>query len=155
MAGAKKAAVAVLFATALVLGVMLARSMIAKEDTAAIGTFHGVKLGMTAAAVRERFQEPTLGTWQAMPQTGAGDVVLAWAAVKGGQRTELELHNGMLVAVRATIAKGDPEGQGAPVEVSRAVVRTRAVDGDLVKVLILARDCPTHHEEAEKLAAGH
>jgi len=149
----KRGAVALLFVAALVAGVLIARSW-GRGDGALLGTFHGVRLGMTASAVRERFEEPTLGAWQSTPQTtGAGDVVLAWAAAKGPAEARFELHNGMLVAVRAVVDAGDIDAKRPPVEASRAVVRTREDDAGRVRVTILARDCPTHHAEAERLAA--
>jgi hypothetical protein len=151
--GAKKGAVIALFVAALVAGVVLARSF-GREGGAELGTFHGVRLGMTASAVRERFEEPALGAWQSTPQTtGAGDVVLAWAAAKGPAAARFELHNGMLVAVRAVVDVGDPDAKRPPAEASRAVVRTREDEEGHVRVTILARDCPTHHAEAERLAA--
>ncbi len=152
-APAKKTAVVALFVVALVSGVVLARSW-SGRDGPELGGFHGVRLGMTASAVRERFEEPTLGAWRSLPSTGAGDVVLAWTAAKGPAEAQFELHNGMLVAVRAAVEVTDPDAKRPPVQSSRAVVRTRTDEGGHVRVTVLARDCPTHHDEAERLAAG-
>ena len=153
MPGAKKAAVLALFVTALVGGVVVARSF-GRGGEPELGGFHGVRLGMTASQVRERFEEPALGTWQSLPTTGAGDVVLSWLAAKGPAEATFELHNGMLVAVRAAVPADDVDAKRPKMEASRAVVRTRDVEGDHVRVMLLARDCPTHHAEAERIAEG-
>ncbi len=156
LAGPKKAAALALFVAALAAGVLLARSWGGMASGGPeLGAFHGVRLGMTASAVRERFEAPAPGGWQSTPQTtGAGDVVLAWAAASGESDARFELHNGMLVAVRAIVPPGDPDAQRPPVEASRAVVRTSEDDPGHAKVsiTILARDCPTHHAEAERRA---
>jgi hypothetical protein len=151
--GAKKAAVLALFVAALAAGVALARSL-GQADGPALGSFHGVRLGMTASTVRERFEAPALGAWQSVPQTGAGDVVLAWAAAKGPAAARFELHSGLLVAVRAVVEPSDSDAARPSVEASHAVVRTRQEADGAVRITILARDCPTHHAEAERLAEG-
>jgi hypothetical protein len=142
-----------LFALALVTGVVLARTS-SRPDRGDLGLFHGVRLGMTASAVRERFEAPALGSWRSLPATGAGDVVLAWAAAKGPATATFELHNGMLVAVRATVEATDAESKRPGMDSSRAIVRAHALDGGVIQLTLLARDCPTHHDEAERLAAG-
>jgi hypothetical protein len=150
---AKKAAVLALFVGALALGVVVARSF-GHGSEPDLGGFHGVRLGMTASQVRERFEQPALGAWQSLPTTGAGDVVLAWHAAKGPAEATFELHNGMLVAVRAAVDAADIDAKRPKVEASRAVVRMHEDEGDHVRVTLLARDCPTHHAEAERIAAG-
>jgi hypothetical protein len=119
------------------------------------GRFHGARLGMTASAVRARFEEPSLGKWENVPSGSAEDTALAWRASTGPEEARFEFHSGMLVAVRAVVRADDADASHAPLEVSRGVVRTRgAGDSGTVRVTILARDCPTHHAEAERLASG-
>ncbi len=150
----KKAAVVALFAVMIALGVVIAR-MATRGDGPDLGAFHGARLGMTASAVRERFEEPSVGAWHSLPATGAGDVVLEWRAARGPSTATFELHNGMLVAVRAVVGPEDAEAKRPPVEVSRAVARTREDSAPgAVTVTVLARDCPTHHAEAERISAG-
>ena len=153
MPAPRKLAVLAIVVVALAAGVLLARSLAAPSGPD-LGAFHGARLGMTASTVRLRFVEPSLGAWQSMPATGAGDVVLAWTAAKGPGEATFEFHNGMLVAVRALLEKGDPEAARPPVEVSNAVARTREDAPGGAKITILARECPTHHAEAERIAAG-
>jgi hypothetical protein len=154
MTHGKKALLAALVLVALAAGVVVARASLKRGgESTDLGTFHGARLGMTASAVRARFVEPALGTWQSLPRI-AGDEVLAWSASKGEENVRFELHSGMLVAVRATVAATDDAATRPALETSRAVVRTRATDGGLVHVTILARDCPTHAAEAARLAAG-
>jgi hypothetical protein len=149
----KKAAVVVLLIAAIATGMVLARSW-ARPSLPAASAFHGVRLGMTASAVRERFEEPALGAWQSMPSTGAGDVVLAWTAAKGPDEARFEFHAGMLVAVRAVLDAQDAETKRPHLEVSSAVARLREEDPNGARITILARDCPTHRAEAERIAGG-
>lgn len=116
----------------------------------------GVRLGMAPRDVRDRFDGGGEGTWQTKVGGGAGasdDTVLEWNA--GGDRSRatharFEFHLGMLVAVRAHLR----EGIGAPrVDVTPKTVTVRTPEAGGTEVTILARDCPTHHDEAEALAA--
>jgi hypothetical protein len=110
---------------------------------------------MTASAVRARFEEPALGKWENAPSAGGEDTALVWHAARGAEEARFEFHSGLLVAIRAVARADDAAAARARVEASRIVVRTRE-DGpdDTVKITILARDCPTHHAEAERIAAG-
>jgi hypothetical protein len=154
MSGLQKTGIALLLVAALLAGVIFASSAFG-VGTPAIGDFRGARLGMTASAVRARFQEPALGKWESAPSGTAEDTALAWRAASGAEDARFEFHSGMLVAVRAVVRGDDPAALRAPLEVSKAIVRTRAeAESGTIKVTILARDCPTHHEEAERLAAG-
>jgi len=149
----KKAALAGLVLVALAAGVLYARASLGTRGPD-LGVFHGVRLGMTASAVRVRFSEPALGSWQSLPQV-AGDEVLAWKAAKGPEQAKFEFHSGMLVAVRAVVSANDEAASRPELETSSAVVRVRAQgDEGTVKVTILARDCPTHAAEAARVVAG-
>ena len=115
----------------------------------------GVRLGMAPRDVRDRFDGGGEGAWQTKVGGGAGasdDTVLEWSA--GSDKTRatharFEFHLGMLVAVRAHLR----EGIAAPhVDVTPKTVTVRNPEGGGTEVTILARDCPTHHDEAEALA---
>jgi hypothetical protein len=116
----------------------------------------GVRLGMAPRDVRDRFDGGGEGTWQTKVGGGAGasdDTVLEWSA--GSEKTRatharFEFHLGMLVAVRAHLR----EGIGAArTDLTPKTVTLRAPEAGGTDVTILARDCPTHHDEAEALAA--
>jgi hypothetical protein len=116
----------------------------------------GVRLGMAPRDVRDRFDGGGEGVWQTKVGGGAGasdDTVLEWTA--SGDRTRatharFEFHLGMLVAVRAHLR--DPIS-ASKVDLTPKTVAVRAPEAGGTEVTILARDCPTHHEEAEALAA--
>ena len=105
-----------------------------------------VKLGMSPRDVRERFTPGGEGKWQ----TRLGqddDTILDWNASSAAatlDHASFEFHNGMLVALRATLRSSAPHA----IEATKRTVSLR----DGVHLTLLARDCPTHHEEAESLA---
>lgn len=112
----------------------------------------GVRLGMTPRDVRERFDPGGPGTWQT--KVGAGDdTVLEWAAQGSGARVaqaRFEFHLGMLVAIRARLA--EPSSADKVELTPRTVTARRPAEEGGTEVTVLARDCPTHREEAESLA---
>ena len=132
-----------------------------REGSAAAGdAVSNVRLGMAPRDVRDRFQPGTEGSWQTA--LGAGDdTVLEWTA--GGRSPEgaskptmltarFEFHLAMLVAIRARTSDPAPprdEISSTPKTVS---LRARAPEGG-TSITVLARDCPTHKDEAERLAA--
>lgn len=116
----------------------------------------GVRLGMTPRDVRDRFEGGGTGTWQTKVGGGAGasdDTLLEWSATGDRSRAthaRFEFHLGMLVAVRAHLR----EPISAPrIDLTPKTVTVRAPEGGGTEVTILSRDCPTHHDEAEALAA--
>jgi hypothetical protein len=117
----------------------------------------GVRLGMSPRDVRARFEPGGEGAWQT--RLGADDdTVLEWSAREGATTVEharFEFHLGMLVAVRAHLRASAGDSQGLRVEATPKTVlaRTRAAGTPGVDVTLLARDCPTHHEEAESLVS--
>jgi hypothetical protein len=138
-------------------------------------TLPGVRLGMAPRDVRDRFDGGGDGAWQTLignggrgsgggPMGGGGgmasagasdDTVVEWTASNDHSRVSharFEFHLGMLVAVRAHLrqpaVKGEPRTDLTPKTVT---VLTPVADG--TDVTMLARDCPTHREEAESLAA--
>jgi hypothetical protein len=112
-----------------------------------------VRLGMAPRDVRERFQPGTEGSWQTALGTG-DDTVLEWTARQQSSpvaQARFEFHLGMLVAIRArlneTVSKEDVRTTPKTV-----TVKARAPEGG-TSVTVLARDCPTHKDEAESFAA--
>lgn len=112
-----------------------------------------VRLGMAPRDVRERFQPGAEGTWQTA--LGAGDdTVLEWTARDPRSsiaHARFEFHLGMLVAIRAR--SDEAVSREVVATTPRTVtVRSPASEGGAT-VTVLARDCPTHKEEAESLAS--
>lgn len=109
-----------------------------------------VRLGMAPRDVRDRFApggtDP--GTWQ----TGVGqadDTFLTWTShdpKTAYTDARFEFHNGMLVAIRANSA--DKLGKEDISTTPRTVTVKEPADGGTT-ITVLARDCPTHKEEAE------
>ena len=109
--------------------------------------FHGVKLGMTPSDVRQRFLAPP-GAWKATP---GEEMILDYSPDVGTvPKVRFEFHSGMLVAIRATVAKQDPVASGSR-EVTPGSVLSREPSGPEVSLVWLSRDCPTHKDEAERL----
>jgi hypothetical protein len=116
----------------------------------------GVRLGMSPRDVRDRFDGGGEGAWQTKVGGGSGasdDTVLEWTASGAASRTtraRFEFHLGMLVAVRAHLRE---TGGSERVDLTRKTVTVRTPQGGGMDLTILARDCPTHHDEAESLAS--
>ena len=113
---------------------------------------------MSPRDVRDRFDGGGQGAWQTKVGGGAGasdDTVLEWSAAQdqGASRAthaRFEFHLGMLVAVRAHLRE---TAASQRVDVTPKTVTVRTPQGGGTEVTLLARDCPTHHEEAESLVA--
>jgi hypothetical protein len=118
----------------------------------AIDELHGVRLGMTPAEVRARF-EPE-GAFSVTPGS-EGEIRLDWRATGDQPVTEarFEFHEGLLVAVRAT------HGADTLVSVQRldvspwAVRVARVGDDNRAETVLLARGCPAHESEVQELLA--
>ena len=125
-----------------------------REDTTE--SVPGVRLGMSPRDVRDRFDGGGAGAWQTKVGGGAGatdDTVLEWTALGQASRAttaRFEFHLGMLVAVRAHLR--EPAGPER-VDLTPKTVAVRTPNGGGTDVTILARDCPTHHEEAQSLVS--
>jgi hypothetical protein len=137
-------------AHAVVLGLWLALGLASACSREGEEALPGVRLGMSPRDVRERFTSGE-GTWQT--SVGAGDdTVLDWTARTSAQgnvsSARFEFHNGMLVAIRARFAE---EGGPERVSVSPKTVAIRRPDeSGGVSLTVLARDCPTHRDEAAR-----
>lgn len=115
-----------------------------------------VRLGMSPRDVRERFQAGGEGSWHT--SVGAdNDTILEWVAKDDAaayRDARFEFHLGMLVAIRARAAQ--TEGGEQVSTTARTVTVRRPLAGDEgsgTSITVLARDCPTHKDEAERLAA--
>jgi hypothetical protein len=108
---------------------------------------------MAPRDVRERFHPGAEGTWQT--GLGAGDdTVLEWASrdpAASVPDARFEFHNGMLVAIRARTKEQAP-ALSITSTPKTVTLKAPALEGG-TKVVVLARDCPTHKDEAEALAA--
>jgi hypothetical protein len=140
-----------------VLALALARTSLAACARTDPEALPNVRLGMSPRDVRDRFDPggpgKEAGAWQTRVGTG-DDTVLEWSARDATTKVEqarFEFHLGMLVAVRAKLR----DGSGAErIEATpkTVLVRRPAGPGE-TELMLLARDCPTHHEEAESLAS--
>lgn len=111
----------------------------------------GVRLGMTASDVRDRFQPGGEGTWTHAMEP---EPVLRWIASSPAapiRRASFELHLGMLVAF--TLVGGDL-ATGRPLETTRGSVAARRKGPEGPEVRVLSRDCETHRAEVQKLVNG-
>lgn len=114
-----------------------------------------VKLGMAPKDVRDRFEPGGEGTWHASVGKAADDTAIEWRAndVQASKTKDarFEFHLGMLVAVHATTRDPAPASEQVTVTPTTVSVR-RAATGGGTEIEVLARDCPTHKDEAERLA---
>jgi hypothetical protein len=127
------------------------------RDDQASTTFHGVRLGMTPSDVRARYELP--GDFRATT-TEEGDYLLDFAPDETSEASvhsaRFEFHLGLLVALRAEIAPGDPWADDRGVTVTESAVReTTEESPDRVQVTLIARNCPTHADEVQRLLASH
>lgn len=123
---------------------------------AEVPDFYGVRLGMVPRDVRDRFTQNG-GAWTS--EAAKDDFAIVWTAPAGSadapENTKFEFHTGSLVAIRADVPKSAPIATGDAVIVTQSTVLKRTPSVNLVHVDILARACPTHAEEAKRLAEGH
>jgi hypothetical protein len=134
-------------------------ALAACDRTTATEPLPGVRLGMAPRDVRDRFEGGADGAWQTKVAAGAGasdDTVVEWSANANAPATvrithaRFEFHLGMLVAVRAHSKEPLKTEQ---VDVTPKTVTVRTPEAGGTDLTMLARDCPTHHDEAEGLAA--
>lgn len=130
--------------------------------SASLGDLHGVRLGMTVRDVRSRFDVAGAGTWSS--EVG-DDMVLEWKPGPDARGVPLfarfEFHMGIVMAMRADLPACDPAASGPDFELSdtTVVVRERsattASHPDSVHLTVIARSCPTHAKEAERIVQSH
>ena len=112
-----------------------------------------VKLGMAPRDVRQRFQPGHEGRWQTA-LGAADDTVLEWTARDpraGVAAARFEFHLGMLVAIRARTSEAT-RAESIATTARTVTVRAPEESGG-TSITVLARDCPTHKEEADALVA--
>ena len=131
---------------------LVAVALLAGCERAEREAIPNVRLGMAPRDVRDRFQPGSEGTWQTA--LGAGDdTVLEWTAKDPASATRdarFEFHLGMLVAIRAHLAEKATMEQ---VSSTPKTVTLRGPGEGGTSIVVLARDCPTHKDEADALAA--
>lgn len=112
-----------------------------------------VRLGMAPRDVRERFRPGGEGSWQTALGSG-DDTVLEWTARDAESpvaEARFEFHLGMLVAIRARLNESVSR-EDVSTTPKTVTSRGPAREGG-TSVTVLARDCPTHKDEAESLAS--
>lgn len=131
---------------ALVLAAALALAACAKRPP----TFHGVELGMVPRDVRDRFD--VKGSFEVEPSS-SDDFTMKFSPQKGAtvSAAQFEFHGGALVAVRADVSASDPANAGDAFVVTSSAVLHRERKPEGAHLDLVARDCPTHRAEAEKL----
>jgi hypothetical protein len=111
----------------------------------------GLRLGATPDMVRARLTAASFRTELGEDVALVADEEIAEGVAPGAR---FEFHDGQLVAVRVALRSGHPDAGGERLIATPATVLSRASEGDLVRVSLLARTCPTHREEAERLVAA-
>lgn len=127
-----------------------------------IPDFYGVRLGMSPRDVRDRFS-PSGGTWKS--DAMADDYAIAWAPPRSPAPADpleatFEFHMGILVAIRAKVPPSAAPAKGPSYVVTKGGVLRRletrptnespgVASVPYTYIDVLARDCPTHHAEAE------
>lgn len=141
---------------ALALAVPAASTGCARTDGAE--ALPAIKLGMSPRDVRARFETATQGSWTTKIGSSPGDdTILEWVAADPASAkittAKFEFHLGMLVAIRAHLREpvaAEVVDLTAKTVTSRAPSAASGSGSDLV---VLARDCPTHRDEAEAVAS--
>jgi len=109
---------------------------------------------MAPRDVRERFVPGGQGAWQTALGSG-DDTALEWTSRDAATKlreARFEFHLGMLVAIRAhSIEAINKEEISLTPKTVTILSPTR--EGGGTTVTVLARDCPTHKDEAESIAA--
>lgn len=116
----------------------------------------GVRLGMAPRDVRDRFSPGAEGGWQTALGTG-DDTVLEWTSRDPKSAIEsarFEFHLAMLVAIRARTRVAELRDESVSATPKTVTLRGPSREGEGGGVVtVLARDCPTHKDEAERLAS--
>jgi hypothetical protein len=113
-------------------------------------SFHGIVLGLAPRDVRDRFD--VKGKFEVLPSSGDDFTMKLTPNDKSSvTAAQFEFHGGALVAVRADVAQSDSADRGPAFEISKFAVLHRVRAADHAHVDLIARDCPTHHAEAETL----
>jgi hypothetical protein len=111
--------------------------------------FHGIALGMTPREVRDHID--IHGAFEIEPTTDDFKMSLTPSTGATVTSAQFEFHMGALVAVRAEVTAPDAFAKGETLVVTRAAVLHRVRSGPTTHIDILARDCPTHAGETDRL----
>jgi hypothetical protein len=115
-------------------------------------TVLGLRLGATPDVVRARFAAARFETELAADVALVADGPLE-AGVAPGAR--FEFHDGQLVAVRARLERTHRDAGGGSLVITPLTLLSRASEDDgSTSVVLLSRTCPTHREEASRLAGS-
>jgi len=145
-------------ALALVLPAGWALVRVAAKDADPTAAF-GVRLGMTASDVRARAALPD-GVWSTST-TADGTLLLDWSASADDasiRDARFEIHEGALVAIRATLS--DPaalpvgEGGDRRMRSAEAVADARSHEDGTTRYRLVARNCPVHAREVAEILAS-
>lgn len=124
---------------------------LASWSSTTVPSVRGVRLGMTPDQVRDRFEGGATASWR----TEIAGLDLFLIRAPGGsldRDTRFEFHNGMLVAMRLDLPADAPEASGEPLAISPGSVTARTPEpADRVRLIVLARDCPTHADEVSRI----
>ncbi|MCA9530172.1 MAG: hypothetical protein KC543_08545 [Myxococcales bacterium] len=144
---------------ALPIGWMATRVLLGIGGASGAQPFFGVRLGMTAQDIRTGFALP--GAWRSEAGAlgeGPGAIVLEWRpadpVTSPVRAARFELHDGFLVALRAQLAPSSAIADGPAFDVNDQVVRHRERVAAGVRYTVLARSCPTHADEVQRLLAS-
>lgn len=110
----------------------------------------GLRLGATPDDVRARFAGVSFRT-----ELGEDVALVADGSLEAGIRpgARLEFHDGQLVAVRLELERSHPDASGDRLELTAQTLLARTIEPDgTASVVLLSRTCPTHREEAMRLA---
>jgi hypothetical protein len=111
----------------------------------------GLRLGATPDDVRARFASESFRT-----ELGEDVALVAESPLEAGvlPGARFEFHDGQLVALRLRLADSHPEFAGQALLRSAQTLLHREPEPDgTVSVVLLSRTCPTHRDEALRLAA--
>jgi hypothetical protein len=144
-------------ALALVLPAGWALVRVAANDADPTAAF-GVRLGMTASDVRARAALPD-GSWSTST-TPDGTLLLDWSASAADasiRDARFEIHEGALVAIRATLS--DPAtlseaGGDRRIRSAEAVADARTHEDGTTRYRLVARNCPVHAREVAEILAS-
>ena len=150
-----------LAAVALVVPTGLAAQRLLVGQNVRADEIFGVRLGMTPTGLRGAVaRELGPGVWDTT-LAEAGLVRMDWTPQatpdprRAVQRATFELHEGVLVAVRARVA-GATFGSAAPLTISAGAVRHHESLGrEGARIRLIARNCPNHQAEVASLLAGN
>ncbi len=113
--------------------------------------FYGVRLGISAADLRDRYELP--GEWS-LSTDEAGGLELGWLPEAPGsvKSARFQFHEGLLVAIRARLASQDAfAGADGIVVTADAIMHRVSGEDGFSQMSVISRNCPTHADEVAHL----